>query len=298
MRILIAYDGSERAEAALHELNRAGLRDVEALIIAVEELWVPKAEMLDKAGNGAAVIVHDHCQRAMERAQKMAAGAVPRIKEWFPHWRIEAEGAAGSAVEAILNKAESWHADMVVVGPHAHPTLLHPLPGSVSLAALIYAPCSVRVMRAKPEHSEPTPRIVIAVDGSQDSEALLNHLRFRAWPTGTNALVVSVVDKRLSSVVIPGVEIGPTCEAWAHEITERAAEELRKNGLTASAMIERGDPRALILKAAENWNADCIFLGSRGLTRHPWLRLGSIAMAVAVRAHCSVELVRNDINKR
>ena len=42
MRILIGYDGSESADAALDDLRRAGLpREVEALIVSVGEVVMP-----------------------------------------------------------------------------------------------------------------------------------------------------------------------------------------------------------------------------------------------------------------
>ena len=42
MRILIGYDGSESADAALDDLRRAGLpREVEALIVSVGEVMMP-----------------------------------------------------------------------------------------------------------------------------------------------------------------------------------------------------------------------------------------------------------------
>jgi hypothetical protein len=41
-KLLIAYDGSECAEAALDDLSRAGLPlDVEAQILSVAEFWLP-----------------------------------------------------------------------------------------------------------------------------------------------------------------------------------------------------------------------------------------------------------------
>ncbi len=41
MRLLIGYDGSKFANAALDDLSRAGLpRDAEAIILTVSELWL------------------------------------------------------------------------------------------------------------------------------------------------------------------------------------------------------------------------------------------------------------------
>ena len=45
-KILIAYDGSHCAEAALDDLKNAGLltENVEALILSVAEVWLPPDE--------------------------------------------------------------------------------------------------------------------------------------------------------------------------------------------------------------------------------------------------------------
>ena len=48
MKILIAYDGSRYAEAALDDLTRAGLpTDVEAHILSVAEVWLPPTDSSD-----------------------------------------------------------------------------------------------------------------------------------------------------------------------------------------------------------------------------------------------------------
>ena len=62
--------------------------------------------------------------------------------------------------------------------------------------------------------------------------------------------------------------------------------------LSSSEATPIGDPRAFILDAAKTWAADLIVLGSHG--RHGLERflLGSVSEAVAVHAHCSVEIVR------
>ena len=53
MRILIGYDGSESADAALDDLRRAGLpREVEVLIVSVSDGLVdPSSSIADIAGS-------------------------------------------------------------------------------------------------------------------------------------------------------------------------------------------------------------------------------------------------------
>jgi nucleotide-binding universal stress UspA family protein len=73
---------------------------------------------------------------------------------------------------------------------------------------------------------------------------------------------------------------------------DAAVEKLRKAGLRVSVVMKEEEPKALLLNEAEGWNADCIFVGARGLGRVERLLTGSVSSAVAARAHCSVEIVR------
>ncbi|MEW6736845.1 MAG: universal stress protein [Acidobacteriota bacterium] len=59
-------------------------------------------------------------------------------------------------------------------------------------------------------------------------------------------------------------------------------------------MIKAGDPKTILLNEAEQLNADCIFIGARGLNRLRRFLLGSVSTAIASRAHCSVEIVRKE----
>jgi len=55
----------------------------------------------------------------------------------------------------------------------------------------------------------------------------------------------------------------------------------------------------VLVQVAEEWRADCIFVGATGLTdRFDRFLLGSTAAAVASRAHCSVEVARIRRRKR
>ena len=70
------------------------------------------------------------------------------------------------------------------------------------------------------------------------------------------------------------------------------AAPLHTRGLTVSSVIKEGDPKHVLLDEAEQWEADCIFVGARGLSRVARFWLGSVSAAVAARAYCAVEVVR------
>ena len=73
---------------------------------------------------------------------------------------------------------------------------------------------------------------------------------------------------------------------------DAAVEKLREAGLRTMVVVKEEEPKALLLNEAEGWNADCIFVGARGVGRVERLLTGSVSSAVAARAHCSVEVVR------
>ena len=85
-------------------------------------------------------------------------------------------------------------------------------------------------------------------------------------------------------------------ESHSTGLATRAASRLRAKGLRAEPCVISGDPKHVLVNFAEDWRADCIFLGATGLTNSfERFLLGSVAAAVAARAHCSVEIVRKKI---
>ena len=70
-------------------------------------------------------------------------------------------------------------------------------------------------------------------------------------------------------------------------------EKLNSENLSATLVVREGNPKQILVEEAENWGADCIFVGATKfndfLTKY---LLGSVSSAVVTRAHCSVEVVR------
>jgi nucleotide-binding universal stress UspA family protein len=82
-------------------------------------------------------------------------------------------------------------------------------------------------------------------------------------------------------------------KAWLEKISERSVELLRAASTKVTCVVKEGDPKRELCKAAEEWGADCLFVGSTGFSnRFERFILGSVSAAVAARAHCSVEVVR------
>jgi nucleotide-binding universal stress UspA family protein len=65
----------------------------------------------------------------------------------------------GDPAEQIVRAAESWEADLVVMGNHGRTGLRRLLMGSVARNVLLHAPCSVLIVREQPADEEAPPGI-------------------------------------------------------------------------------------------------------------------------------------------
>jgi nucleotide-binding universal stress UspA family protein len=308
MKVLLAYDGSSHADAALDDLGRAGLpREAEALVISVADVWMwppPKDDAGGLHGEDLDIVglkkARAQAEKAVEETRELAVQASERVKAAFPWWKVDAEGYGDSPAWAVIKKADEWGADLVVVGSQGRSALSQLILGSVSQKVLYEARCSVRVARASSRRGDSPPRIIIGADGSPGAEAAVDAVTARNWPSGTEARVVVVhspltllaMTHFIQPVAVAAREYVDDRSALAQTIADLSSEKLRAAGLVASVVVREGDPKRVLLDEAEEWQADCIFVGARGLRRLERFLLGSVSAGVAAGAHCSVEVVR------
>ncbi len=297
MKILIGHDGSQSADAALVDLQRAGLPDeAEALVVFVADvMMVPQTPAYELAGEAlmsrrvTAGLVHAQRQteRVLTEAKDFARRASDQVRSYFPHWSVRAETLAGSAAWALMSKADEWKPDLIVVGSHGRSAISRFILGSVSKKVVTDSDHSVRVARGDLEKdlNEP-PKLVIGVDASAEAEQAVRAVGSRVWPYGTEVQLIAVDDGTSPMFVLTAGRM----VAWA----ENALSQI---GLKTSVMWENGDPRRVLIDQAQAWNADSIFVGGRrfsgALER---FQLGSVATALVTKAHCSVEVVRSRAN--
>lgn len=305
LKFVIGYDGSDCAFATLADLRRAGLPEVaQAVVLSVAEtssqpLRVQSAVARGQADGGERT-TNPKAALVLEEARGLALQATERLQQLFPLWEISAESDCGSPASCILARAGLLKADLIVVGSHGHSALGRLFLGSVSHTVIAEAGCSVRIARSRAAEPASPPRILIGVDGSEGAEAAVQAVASRQWPEGTKARVVTafeLVMPSLTSYLMPPAvkwinEDNEAEQAHALHLAETAAETLRKANLNASVRTRVGNPKHALLKEAEAWQADCIFVGARGLNRLDRFLLGSVSISVATRAHCSVEIVR------
>jgi nucleotide-binding universal stress UspA family protein len=152
MKILLAVDGSPCSEFALIEVARrpwptgSEVKVISVVdtpnVLAVEPWAVPPTYFEDVMKD-----VREAARVPVERAvTKLRAGEDKTLK-------VTSEIIEGSPKREILDEAERWGADLIVVGSHGYGALNRFLLGSVSQAVALHAKCSVEIVRS-PEACE------------------------------------------------------------------------------------------------------------------------------------------------
>jgi len=306
MRVLIGYDGSKHADAALADLARAGLPPgTEAVVLTIADLFEPPCstqQAVEPMVEHAVKQWRNRVEAAISEAKLFAESAASKLRTEHLKWAISTEAFADSPAWGLIKRAEGLcggfaPADLMVLGAAGRSaTLGRTLFGSVALRVLHHARRSVRIGRqVASSKQEGNPiRLIVGVDRSDDSTAAVRAICARKWPVGTQCRVVTVFDSQLFTAMagIDPIFIS-SYEDWPRQYAEQAAVTLQGAGLDATAVVCEGPVASCLIRQAEEFAADCIFVGARGLRRVERFLLGSVSSTVAMHAPCTVEVIRS-----
>jgi len=140
-------------------------------------------------------------------------------------------------------------------------------------------------------------RVLLATDGSQEARAAAEWLRDSPIPADARVRVLSVASMPRPPVGVPPAARREFAE-WARDEARRAADGARAivaaRWPNAAAEVTNGDAlsdvREVVVNAAAD--ADLVVVGARGLGAIRRMFLGSVSLAVARHAPCSVLVVR------
>ncbi len=348
MNILIAYDGSEQADAALNDLTLAGLpARANVLVLSVVDAWLPEEHLPGGKADEALPGLEDIravVARRVDAQREIAEKGAARLRGTFSGWNVTADACADAPAAAIIRRAEGdgggvdgsgQRADLTVVGSRGLGAVKRMLLGSVAQKVMHGLRGSLRISRGRitapdaagdAQHPSRPPRIVVGVDGSADSDAAVEAVAERDWPLGTHVLVACYAQgieglehthvASVSGFAHGGIWSGDAAgaggpvDSWAARTAAGAVSIIRGccPGVSVSSVVRLADPTYALVEEASNWGgrdggaasdtrlgeedgADCIFVGARGVRGLERLLLGSVSSAVAMNAHCSVEIV-------
>lgn len=280
MKILIAYDGSDCSKDALRDLRRAGLpADTHAIVLTVAEPWHAPV-----GADGRKLDVSE--LSSASAAGKRAEEGREILQEYFPGWTIESEGGEGSPSHVLVDRGNQLGVDLIVIGSHGLNALERFVFGSISQQVVTTAHRSVRVSRGNPHKEDEPIRVMVGVDGSEDSNNAIDAVASRSWPEHTKVWLVTAVGSNFDQ------EANEDERKYFTEMHEKISARLKEKGLGVASIIDFTDPKYLILESAKTLEIDSIFMGCRGLTRFERTLIGSVSASISARALCSVEVIR------
>ncbi len=149
MKILLAVDGSACSDAAVREVaRRPWPAGSEVRVISVAQIFGPTPEPLVLPAHYYEEMEKD----ARQRASSIIDRAVTTLRE-SQDLPVTTKVILDSPKDAIIEEAEVWGTDLIIVGAHGYRGYERFLLGSVSQAVASQARCSVEIVRC-PQASE------------------------------------------------------------------------------------------------------------------------------------------------
>ena len=156
-------------------------------------------------------------------------------------------------------------------------------------------------------------KILIAVDRSQNNKFVFDTAVSLAKTTEADLMLLHILSKKEPEhPIVPTYTYYPiitketTYETYQKKYAEyeqhgieflkNLTEEATAKGINTEFTQLAGNPGRTICELANNWSADLILVGSRGLKGLKEMFLGSVSNYVTHHAPCSVLIVRQPIN--
>lgn len=150
MKILLATDDSDCSVGAAHSVaNRPWPDGTVVKVLSIEELALPDGQMA--SSSVASIYPQSLLEELISHARDRAESAIKTATQILERAGKKVEASRklpiGEPRALILDSAEAWGADLIVVASHGRRGLDRLLMGSVSEAVATYAPCSVEIIR-------------------------------------------------------------------------------------------------------------------------------------------------------
>jgi nucleotide-binding universal stress UspA family protein len=298
MNVLFATDGSADARAAGDLLRQLEWAPEDRLrVVAVAP---PANRFTGKVESGL-----EECRKVIEQeryrmAEEVVSEAARGLEDRFTD--PETSVYAGPPAKEILDAAEEMSADLIATGGRGRNALPDWILGSVSRAVLERARCSVLVVHPG---ERPLRNVLLAYDGTRESEAALGWVKRLRWPTDARVRVECVVEQ----IPLPVISSDQVIPVEFYRITEnleeqrkreagqksgRACGQLRALGLAAvEECVRTGKAVEEIVDVATGWPADLVVLGAH--TNQSWLHdmLGNTARGVIRNVRGAILLARS-----
>lgn len=312
MKILLATDGSDRANAATDFLNACPLpADTEVVLISVIDKVVFGGEKPSKIIESSKYD-DDHQRMLLETKQILHQDAEEHLDRTAARLTGKQVTARlikeGHPAREIVRAAEQQSADIVIVGTHGLGGMKRFLLGSTSDDVMRYAPCSVLIVRQN--DAEASDAEIVSQAGTEDHPLKI----LLAFDNSPSALKATELCASLSSNAnneVTALSVMPVVHLFRQDVRQQLGwlwkERLKsvKKGLewvsktltakdinVTTLLKENSDIQHEILDTASELDTDLIVIGDKGESSIKRFLIGSTTWRVAHHAPCSVLIVR------
>lgn len=262
-RILIPLDGSQAAERVLQRLAPLFAPEVVRHLLTV----VPGAAGRESSPADRVRLLEAESYLSFLAAE-LGDGA-------------RAEVRRGDVVEEILGATGALGADLIVLSTHGESARPAVAFGSVAGRVILAATCPVLVIGSFADdagHSPSRPtRILVALDGSSESEASLPPARHAAAEWGAEIILLHVIEPlwaaRDSAVAEWQAKETEATQRRLHEL----ADGLGREGIRARALLSHGQPVQEIVAQVVRRRAGLLCLSTAGRGAMGRLLFGAVA---------------------
>jgi nucleotide-binding universal stress UspA family protein len=144
-----------------------------------------------------------------------------------------------------------------------------------------------------------TDLILVGTDGSETATLAVSEAADLAASLGAKLLILTAFPPVAFTKLGEQAHNVPAPKHWrstdradAEVVLAKAVESLAQTDVSVESMAQEGDAAEVIIRVAEERNADMVVIGDMGMTGIKRFLLGSVPSRVAHHAPCSVLIVR------
>ncbi|WP_415380898.1 universal stress protein [Halosimplex sp. TS25] len=267
--ILLPFDGSEGAATVLHHASEiAHWADATIQVLYVADTTRDSVTVVD--GETVDVLERKGEDIVEESAKTLHTLGVP----------CDTDVVQGNPAPTIVDYAERYDQDLVVMPTHGREGLSRYLNGSVSEKVVRLSSAPVLTVRMQPDETLEFPyeNILIPTDGSAAAVHASEHVLSLAASLDATVHVLSVVEEAALGPDIRSTIADKDSEEAATDAVETVASEAETRGVANTVRhIEHGTPVEEIFDCIESNDIHAVGMGTTGKRGTSRILLGSVA---------------------
>jgi nucleotide-binding universal stress UspA family protein len=267
--VLVPFDGSEGAAEVLHHASEiAHWADATIHVLYVADTNRDSVTVVE--GQTVDALAQEGEDMVEEATKTLDSLGVPS----------ETDVVQGDPAPTIVEYAERYDYDLVVMPTHGREGLSRYLIGSVSEKVVRLSSVPVLTVRMQPDEqlTFPYEDILIPTDGSTAATHAAEHLVELAAALDATVHVLSVVDDSALGPDVRSTVSGEESEQAATDAVETVVSDAETHGVTDTVRhIEHGTPAEEILDCIESNDIHAVGMGTTGKRGTDRILLGSVA---------------------